>query len=337
MKLTACLLGLAFVAVVVACTNSQTAPPLSQGYVSSPQAMQAAYKKRRHHDSSGPITKIFVIVQENRTVDNLFQNFPGAHTQPYGYNGSKKITLTPVDLATPLDLGHSLGDYNRDTGCPGAPILSGGTIIFSCPMNGFQAPSGSYGINAYQYVKATDTKPYFDMGEQYVFGDTMFQSNLDGSYVSHQYLVAGQANSATDFPVPAPCNGSMATPKAQWVTAEREYGKDPKYITACQTYKTVITQELENASLKWRYYVGASGSGLAFWDPFFWIISGYGYYNNHKNIVSPPCQFLSDIGTSSYAPDVTWITPSNQDSDHAGNGFTVNRYGPDWLMAVVNA
>lgn len=95
MKLTACLLGLAFVAVVVACTNSQTAPPLSQGYVSSPQAMQAAYKKRRHHDSSGPITKIFVIVQENRTVDNLFQNFPGAHTQPYGYNGSKKITLDP--------------------------------------------------------------------------------------------------------------------------------------------------------------------------------------------------------------------------------------------------
>ncbi|MGB6714096.1 MAG: hypothetical protein WBE30_10750 [Candidatus Cybelea sp.] len=94
----------------------------------------------------------------------------------------------------------------------------------------------------------------------------------------------------------------MATPKAQWVTAVHQDGKDPKYITACQTYKTVITQELENASLKWRYYVGASGSG-----------------------------------TSSYAPDVTWITPSNQDSDHAGNGFTVNRYGPDWVTAVVNA
>ncbi len=65
----------------------------------------------------------------------------------------------------------------------------------------------------------------------------------------------------------------MATPKAQWVTAVHQDGKDPKYITACQTYKTVITQELENASLKWRYYVGASGSG-----------------------------------TSSYAPDVTWIS-----------------------------
>ncbi|MGA9418336.1 MAG: hypothetical protein WBV40_04230, partial [Candidatus Cybelea sp.] len=69
--------------------------------------------------------------------------------------------------------------------------------------------------------------------------------------------------------------------------------KDPKYITACQTYKTVITQELENASLKWRYYVGASGSG-----------------------------------TSSYAPDVTWITPSNQDSDHAGMGLPLTVTAP---------
>ena len=74
-------------------------------------------------------------------------------------------------------------------------------------------------------------------------------------------------------------------------------------------------------------------------DPFFWIISSYyGYYNANGNIVSPPCKFLTAISPSAsatYAPSVTWITPSSADSDHAA--VTQNRYGPDWVTAVVDA
>ena len=84
------------------------------------------------------ITKVFVIVQENRTVDNLFNGLPNANTQSYGIFKNTKITLTPVDLATPLDLGHSLKDFSRDTGCPDIPTISGGSVSFSCPMNMFQ-------------------------------------------------------------------------------------------------------------------------------------------------------------------------------------------------------
>ena len=74
---------------------------------------------------------------------------------------------------------------------------------------------------------------------------TCFNRILTAHTSAHKYLVAAQANSTTDFPVPSPCKGSMATPKAQWVTDLRQYGKNPKYVTACQTYPTVIVNELQ--------------------------------------------------------------------------------------------
>ena len=38
------------------------------------------------------------------------------------------------------------------------------------------------------------------MAEQYVSADKMFASNLDGSsFISHQYIIAGQASSAVDI------------------------------------------------------------------------------------------------------------------------------------------
>ncbi len=46
-----------------------------------------------------PIQHIVLMIQENRTPDQLFQAFPGANTQAYGYEHTgKKVMLRKVPL-----------------------------------------------------------------------------------------------------------------------------------------------------------------------------------------------------------------------------------------------
>ncbi len=53
----------------------------------------------------------------------------------------------------------------------------------------------------YAYVPHKGTKPYFDMGKQYVVADQMYASNFDASsFISHQYIIAAQAESSVNYP-----------------------------------------------------------------------------------------------------------------------------------------
>src|ERR1700681_215055 len=51
---------------------------------------------------------VIVMVQENRTIDNLFQTQPGVDTQSYGYDShDKRIPLKRIHLASKIDCDHS--------------------------------------------------------------------------------------------------------------------------------------------------------------------------------------------------------------------------------------
>ena len=50
----------------------------------------------------------------------------------------------------------------------------------------------------YQYVNPADIAPYWDMAEQYVLADAMFQTQGSGSFTAHQDLIRG--GSALDGP-----------------------------------------------------------------------------------------------------------------------------------------
>ena len=54
-------------------------------------------------------------------------------------------------------------------------------------------------------------------------------------------------------------------------------------------------------------------------------------WNNH--VIINQKQILTDI-TSNQLPDVSWVIPSGQDSDHAGTSGTT---GPSWVASIVNA
>ena len=61
-------------------------------------------------------------------------------------------------------------------------------------------PSMKDNIQPYTYVIQSQIQPYWDMAKQYVLGDNTFASNNGPTFVSHQYLIAGQAAHSAEVP-----------------------------------------------------------------------------------------------------------------------------------------
>ena len=279
------------------------------------------------------IRHVVVIIQENRSVDNLFQGFPGADTQPYGLNESgKKIRLKPVLLEAGWDFAHdSTSFFNA---CDGRGSYPG----THCKMDGFDKEHwrcGEAGYprcpNAnppYSYVPRYETKPYFFIGEQYVFADAMFPSNFDsGSFISHQYIIAAQASSTVNYPVgPWGCGGASRIPT---VTSARAIGAN---VSACLN-NTTIGDELDNAGVSWRYYTSTVNHSGGTWSAYQAIRHIYDGADWQHDVVTPQTKFFSDV-SHGVLPAVSWITPTCKNSDHPG---CTSNTGPDWIASLVNA
>src|SRR5581483_4909003 len=148
------------------------------------------------------IKHVVIVVQENRSLNNLFMGFPGARTAKYGYDSyGKRIRLKPIGLETDWDIDHSAS--GMFAACNGTGSIPG----TNCRMNGFNneyagcLPQCPIKHPQYAYVPYSETKPYFDIAKQYVLADEMYASNFDASsFVSHQYIISGQALSSVNYP-----------------------------------------------------------------------------------------------------------------------------------------
>ncbi len=278
---------------------------------------------------AGKIEHVVFIVQENRSFDNLFQGYPGADTVDSGTDSQgKKIQLRPAALAEQYDIDHSAKAMIE--ACDGTGKLAG----TDCRMDGFdrERAYGGPPNPQFVYVPHRDSKPYFDMAHEWVVADRMFQSQLDESFVAHQYTIAAQAHSAVDLPIGIwGCGGSKGD-KIRTIGPTRRTGR---WERPCFDYRT-LGDELDDAGLSWRYYTsryGAPSSGEG------GVWSGYQavrhiYYGPDwlRDVVSPQNRFLTDIPAGKLA-SFTWITPLCDDSDHVNCG---GGYGPSWVAAVVN-
>ncbi len=222
-----------------------------------------AYGTAARGKSGGKIAHVVIIIQENRSFDNLFQGYPGADTQSYGYTSSgQKIQLAPIGLNSGWDVDH--GSKAFFAACDGQGSLPG----TNCKMDGFDREFVSCSIPPgppcpnktpqYAYVPQAETKPYFAMAKQYVLADRMFPSNFDGSFVSHQYLIAGQSSSAVDYPLTYwGCDGGPRD-TVETLTQQRTYGSQ---VQACFDNST-LGDELDTAGVSWKYYTaGINGDG----------------------------------------------------------------------------
>jgi phospholipase C len=317
------LLVLAFAACNAGHGFTEVAPPL-------PNAVLA------RHSAIGKIQHIVIVVQENRSLNNLFYGFPGATTVKYGRDSSGHlIELKPIGLESTWDIDHSSTSFFA--ACNGTGSIPG----TNCRMNGFNNETVYCGRSSeppcpikyppYAYVPHSETTPYFAMASQYVLADQMYTSDFDASsFVSHQYIIAGQSESALDYP-----DGAWGCPGGPNVTIT-EVGPQRKIPNgsevACWNTKT-LGDELDAANISWAYYATYYSGTWGMWDAYQVIKHIYYGRDWAKDMRSPPSQFLTDVANGRLRA-VSWVTPTCGNSDHGGCG---SKTGPAWVASLVNA
>jgi len=271
------------------------------------------------------IRHIVVIVQENRSFDNLFQGFPGADTAASGLKSDgTTIALKPVSFAHGQDPNHNYADF--------VGSLDGGKL------DGFDKV-GSYPNNepniSYSYLPRSEVQPYFDLASAYALSDRMFQSNNSASYPAHQYVIAAQSANVVNVPsaIPWGCDAPAGTT----VTMLRADGSTfQSSLAPCFDYQTV-GDTMDTAGVSWAYYsppIGAPNDlGGSLWTPFDAIRHIRFGADWAKNEVAPETSILNDIANGTLR-NVSFVTPDALNSDHARFPSTT---GPMWVSSIVNA
>jgi phospholipase C len=310
--------------IFAACSGG--VPSQSPGAPLLPSVGTKGLIERLTGSGAGKIKHVVIIVQENRSFDNLFQGYPGADTVPSGKNSKgQTIPLVPVTLATQYVIDHSFNAMFA--ACNGTGKLPG----TNCRMDGFDKESAYGGPKnpEYVYVPHTDSKPYFDMAHEWVVGDRMFQSHLDESFVSHQYIIAAQAHASVDLPYGYwGCDGGPSD-QVSTLTRSRTLGPTQQ---ACFDYRT-LGDELDTAGLTWRFYTSTINNDGGEWSGYQAIRHIRDGKDWLQDVITPQKQFITDVEAGTLQ-NVTWVTPICNDSDHVncGGGF-----GPSWVTSLVDA
>jgi phospholipase C len=294
-------------------------------YMHGPVALRAL-----ETTGAGKIKHVVYIIQENRSFDDLFEGYPGADTVSKGKDSRGHfIELSPIGLRAVYDVDHSAAAMF--TACNGTGKLPG----TDCRMNGFNLEIFTGGPKSvahpmYAYVPHNETKPYFDMAHEWVLADKTFASQLDESFVAHQYVIAAQAGSSANIPFLGWGCGGGSGDAVPTIKTNRKLGRD---VFPCFDY-TTLGDELDAAGLSWRFYAGGYGSkGSGYeWSGYQAVKHIYEGPDWKRNVISPNWKFITDVRHGKLA-DFTWITPVCDDSDHMNCG---GGYGPSWVAALVN-
>lgn len=299
------------------------------------------------------IKHVVVIMQENRSFDNLFYGYPGADTATYGYGHGTKYVLQPIALKWTWDITHLhvsfLEDYddgkldgfdNQIRGFNLSGNLCGKYQYFNHPKCWVIWDGAGVKKMAYSYVPQAQVQPYWTMAQRYALGDRTFSSNSGPSFGAHQFMIAGQADHVAELPT-----GSWGCDAAKNViTFQLHYGQSSPPVFSkrtgvdepgpypCFDYKT-IADELDEAHLTWRYYVPYQAD-KEYYLSAFKAVRAIRYGTDWEYVRMPETRVLTDIAHGKLA-QVTWIVPSQPNSDHAGAGASDG--GPDWVASVVNA
>ncbi|HEY1429587.1 MAG TPA: alkaline phosphatase family protein, partial [Candidatus Tumulicola sp.] len=283
--------------------------------------------------TSTPIKHVVIIIQENRTFDNLFSTFPGADGSTVGRHNGKPFQNTRGTL-TAMDINHVHSGFKTEY--DGGKMDGFDKIHFGGVGQG--SPAGTYPL---RYVDPNYIKPYWALAQRYTLADHLFQTQGSGSFTAHQDLIRGNTaiddhESLIDFPSRGPW-GCDAGPTARTTlltdTEEYLYNKGP---APCLGYET-LRDLLDAKNVSWRYDVPSIEFGHSgyYWNAFDAIRAvryGNGATEWHDNVISPETNVFKQIANGQLA-NVTWVIPAAQNSDHP----YPTDHGPEWVAQVVNA
>lgn len=251
---------------------------------------------------------VVLIIQENRTVDNLFGSNPN-------FEPGVDIEQGPL----PLALGYDCDITHSHTAWLAAYDNGG---MDGWDKEGTNCPT----TQAYVDNSGGTLQPYFDLAMQYGWANRMFQTNQGPSYPAHQFLISG-SSAPSEFSSWF-VSENTAMPGCPLGSPVRMIGPlGQKSSTPSCFQRPALPDLLATASngngFTWRYY------GV---DPF-WIATNSikHLYRSANDVYNPP-QVLSDISNCNLQ-NVVWVTPADAYSDHPGYGSG----GPAWVASIVNA
>ena len=272
------------------------------------------------------VQHVVIVIQENRSFDNLFSGFPGADAPGFGYAGNRRIELRATPLQNPGNIENNwrdaIGGWNHGK------------------MNGFEVEHFYGGQRDYAYARVprAETSPYWAMASRYVLADRMFPTEFGPSFTAHLSLIAANtlisqaplaevdAPSRIPWGCDAPAHTRSFTLDVRRV--ERFNGPFP-----CFDDFPTIADRLDAAHVSWKYYAPSLRHiGGQVWSEFN-SIRGVRYGPDWANVVSPQTNILRDVGAGALA-NVSWVVPDWEDSDHTGSG---GDGGPSWVTSIVNA
>ena len=301
---------------------------------------------------AGTFNHIVIIVQENRTPDNIFGSNPTFEpgvdiaTTALAPNGVV-VPLTSVNLVDCYDLHHDHAAFELmwDNG-----KMDGAALI---PTR-VQGPCNIPPNPQYKYLNnSTGTiQPYFDIAMQYGFANRMFQTNQGPSFPAHQFIFGGTsapseysalfAAENMTIKLPAGLAGCIG-PNDQRVVVIDPQGSETSNPSVFPCFeRPTLSDELEAASLSWRYYTPGAGSIWSAPDAIKHIcVARVGLHGSKtctgtewtNSVVIEPSQVLTDIAKCNLAA-VTWVIPDGANSDHP---ISNTGGGPAWVSSIVNA
>jgi len=297
------------------------------------------------------IQHVVVLLQENRSFNNLFMGFPGADTASTGLckkarwcPPSGKVPIKSVALestnqfALGTDISHSHSAFEVECDPNAANV---------CQMDGFDRITygqALYGPPAklypYRAVERSETKAYWDFASQYAIADRMFFTATASSFIAHQQIIAGTTRlnadeSLTDQPSNQPwgCDAPSGTVTAVIKTngVVNEFGGPFPCFTQ---YKT-MADLLDAANVSWKFYVSSLNGDFSgsVWNGFD-AIRKVRYGPDWKSHMSFPNTSVFNDLRNGTLPSVSWVIPKLADSDHPASGCN---HGPHWITSVVNA
>lgn len=305
---------------------------------------------------------IVIVIQENRTPDNLFQGLCTRSTlcsitptkTQYDIQTKDWLDKTKtggvtqplkVALNAAYDLGHTHGSFTKQ--CD----LDSKTGI--CRMDAF-ATTACHGCPPQAQLRYVDNStglldPYLLLATQYGWANYMFQTNQGPSFPAHQFLFGGtSAPSAADDAAGIFASGNANLGGSAEGGCTADSGAIVKVISPpnnenhlmypCFEHNTI--PDVLPSTVTWRYYAPNAGSIWTAPNAINHIcqpsVSTSGVclgpmWTNNVDLKS--ADVLSDIGKCGLR-NLSWVIPTGANSDHPAS---TNGGGPSWVASIVNA
>ncbi|HUH98751.1 MAG TPA: alkaline phosphatase family protein [Anaerolineales bacterium] len=333
--------------VVTATPNSSATPPAPPAPPTPVVAPSLALAREK-------IKHVVIIMQENRSFDSYFGTYPGADGFPT-FNG--KFTFCVDDPAAgkciypyhdPADLnyggphGQTNATKDIDNGKMDGFIAEAEKDNSGCEATDNPDCGGS-GTDVMGYHDAREIPNYWALAQSFVLQDHLFEPNASWSLPQHLFMVSEWSAKCSVAGDPLSCINALQAP-----ADPPDF--DPKPGRPAPDYAwTDLTYLLFKDHVSWKYYVqsgtepdcqddeadcppvhqDARTPGI--WNPlpYFDTVKQDGQLQDITDVTN----FYQDARNGTL-PAVSWITPSNQNSEHP---TALLSDGQAWTASLINA